>query len=121
VGEGVKVDELLDLAGEPEERAVHDVGEVARQRLHVIAGLRELRGGHPVVFGRVDQVVDLGVDELEDALLGRLLVFSELLCSGESQGPAGRGRRPGSDEELFELLAGGLKVLQVDQDLYYLT
>ncbi len=113
----VEVDELLDLAGQAEQGRVHDVGQVARQGLHVVAGLGRRVGGHPVVLGRLDEVVDLGVDQLEDALLGRLLVAAELLGGRQRQGPAGRGRRARLDQQLLQLLARRLEVLQVDQDL----
>lgn len=111
VAERVEVDELLDLARQAEQGRVHDVLEVARQGLHVVAGLGGGQGGHPVVLGRLDQVVDLGVHQLEDALLGRLLVAPELLGCGQRQGPARRRRRPRLDQELLELLARRLEVL----------
>lgn len=48
VGEGVEVDELFDGRGESKEGGVHDVGEVACQRLHVAAWFFNGGDGHPV-------------------------------------------------------------------------
>ena len=121
VAEGVEVDELLDLAGQAEEGGVHDVGEVAGEGLHVAAGLGGGEGGGPVVLGGLDEVVDLGVHELEYALLRRLLVAPELLRRRQRQRPARRRRRPRLDQQLLQLLARRLEVLQVDQDLHDLA
>lgn len=107
VAEGVKVDELLDFGRQAKQHGAHDVGEVARQFLHVVAHVGRWLGrlpvsnqyrihcnrdwrDVPVIFSRLNQVVNLAVDQLEDALLRRLLSSPEVLRRVERDGP---GRR----------------------------
>jgi hypothetical protein len=84
VAEGVKVDELFDFPWQAQESRVHDVGQISRQCLHVVArldgwrrrgptnGVSQMKNGWswyikskgivPVILGRIDQVVNFGVD-----------------------------------------------------------
>lgn len=50
MAEGVKVDKLLDFARETQQRRVHDIGQIASERDHVIAGLCRSRRGGPNLY-----------------------------------------------------------------------
>lgn len=79
VAESIKVDQLFDLSRQPKQSRVHDVGQEPSQGLHVIARLGGRVEPHPLVFCSLDEVVDFGVDDFENALLGGFLIISELL------------------------------------------
>lgn len=78
---GIKIDELLNFRWQTQQCGVHDVGQESSQGLHVIAWLCGRCRGHPLVLGGLDKVVDFGIDDLEDTLLGCLLVAFKLLGS----------------------------------------
>lgn len=115
------VDLVLDLFGQADEDRGHDVAEVARELLHVGRCNLGNVGGEPVVLGRLDEVVDLAVDQLEDADFGLFLAGAELGGGAEGDGPCGGGGRARFDEEGFELGAGLLEVLEVGEDLHDLA
>lgn len=138
--QGVIVDELLDFSWQAEQGRVHDVGKISSQRLDVVAGLGRSSGRHPVhpisfikhiqssrsnhlpvVFGRIDEIIDLRIDKLENALFRGLLVTPELFSGAQSHGPPGGCGGSSSNQKLLQLLTGNLEVFKVDQNLHYLT
>lgn len=68
--ERIEVDELFNLCGQPQQGGVHDIRKEPSQGLHVIAGLDGRSGRHPFIFSGLDEIVDFGVDNFEDAFLG---------------------------------------------------
>lgn len=99
MAESIKVDQFLDLGWQSQQGRIHDIGQEPSQGLHVIARLAGWCGRHPLIFCRFDEVVNFGVDDLEDSLLGRFLVTSELFCSSQSNRAAGGILRPRSRQE----------------------
>lgn len=75
----------------------------------------------PIVFCRVDKIVDFGVDQLEYSLLRCLFIVAKLFRRIQPQGAARRGGRPCSDQQLLQLTACYLKVLQIDENLHDLA
>ena len=121
VPERFVVDLVFDLLGQANEDGGHDVAQIARELLHVEACDVWDVGGQPVVLGCFDEVVDLAVDELEDADLGLLLASAELSCCAERNWSCGGRGGAGFYEEALELRASLLKVFEVGEDLYDLT
>lgn len=75
----------------------------------------------PVIFRRLDKVVNLRVHQLEYTLFGGLLAISEVFCGFEDNASANRGRRPRCHEKKLKLLTCGFKVFKVDKNLDYLS
>lgn len=74
----------------------------------------------PVVLCRVDEIINLGVDDLENSLFRSFLVVSEFFGSNKCDRTPSRGGRPRSDQELFQLLTGGFEMLKVNENLHNL-
>jgi len=84
MAEGIEVDQLFDLRRQPEQSRVHNVGQEPSQGLHIVARLGGRLGCHPLVFCSLDEIINFGVDDFENALLGGFLIISELLGSLQS-------------------------------------
>lgn len=94
--ERIKIDELFNLRGQTQQGGVHDIRKKSSQGLHVIAGLDGWRGRHPFIFGGLDEIVNFGVDNFEDAFLSCFLITSELLSRLQGYGGASGILGPGS-------------------------
>lgn len=104
--ERVEVNQLFNLRGKAQQSGVHDIGQEPGQGLHIIAGFNRGVGRHPFIFRGLDQIINLGVDHLENPLLGRFLITPELLRSSENDRGASGILRPRRRQEQFELTAG---------------
>ena len=120
VAECVEVDEFFDFGGKTEEHRSHDIGKVAGKCLDIVAGLVLHSRRHPVVFCSLNKVVDLGIDKLENTLLGGLFVASKFLCRVQSYWSSGSGGS-GRCQELLELLASNLEMTEIDENLANLS
>lgn len=92
-------------------------------RSRCVYGFKSLFFAHdlPIVFRSLYQIINLRVYQLENSLLGRLLVSPELFGCIEDDRACSRCRRACSDEQFLQLLTGRLEVFEIDQYLDNLT
>lgn len=122
VGNRVEEHQVLERRRQGQQYRVDDVREVAGQCKDVVRRLRGRLPAQPVVLGCFDEVGHFTVDELEDAVLGRLLVLRELGRGAEGDGEAGaQGRCARRGKERFEFVACRREVGQIDEDLHDLA
>ena len=118
VADGVEEHEFFDLRREGEENRGHDVAEVLGEGLDVGRRFGRRPWRREIVFGRLDEVVYLGVNKLEDALLCRLFMVAEGRRCRKREGGGGVVRGgAGSDEKILEFYARSFEVRDVDEDL----
>lgn len=71
----------------------------------------------PVVFSGFDEVVNLAVHKLKDALFSALFRSGEFLGRSEDDRASCAGGRARLNQQLLQFLARGLEVIEVGQDL----